>query len=188
MAEEFFSYRPPLQHHVYVRDARVFLNETNRKYDFIWVDAFARHMIPFHLTTVEFFSELRGHLASGGVLVVNVASSGAGADLLRANAVVQTMRHTFPTIESYAVKGPWKTQSKAENLLFFAGDPVEQRGYADFVGSVSAMVEQQRLPGEASALLSTRRTQPWERGVVLTDDFAPYDLLIGASIREGMPQ
>jgi spermidine synthase len=187
MAEEFFNYRPPLQHHVFVRDARVFLNETNRQYDFIWVDAFARHMIPFHLTTAEFFSELRRHLGSHGVLVVNLASSGAGADLLRANAVVQTMRRSFPTIQSYGVKGPWKTQSKAENFLFFAGHPVEQRGYEDFVESVSAMVRQQRLPGEAIALLSTRRTQAWESGVVLTDDFAPYDLLIGASVREGTP-
>ncbi|HJT19614.1 MAG TPA: fused MFS/spermidine synthase [Nitrospira sp.] len=187
MAEEFFNYRPPLQHHVYVRDARVFLNETNRRYDFIWVDAFARHMIPFHLTTAEFFSELREHLASHGVLVVNLASSGAGADLLRVHAVVETMRRSFPTIESYAVKGPWKTQSKAENLLFFAGSPVEQEGHADFAGRVSAMVEQHQLPGEAVALLNTRRTHPWESGVILTDDFAPYDLLIGASVREGMP-
>ncbi len=33
-----------------------------RTYDVIWVDAFARHLVPFHLTTVEFFAELRRRL------------------------------------------------------------------------------------------------------------------------------
>jgi len=32
---------------------------------------------------------------------------------------------------------------------------------------------------ETIALLSTRRTEPWPPGVVLSDDFAPYDLLLG---------
>jgi len=39
-----------------------------------------------------------------------------------------------------------------------------------------------QLPIEAIALLRTRRTEPWPPGMKLTDDFAPYDLLIG---REG---
>jgi spermidine synthase len=188
MAEEYFFYRAPPQHHVYVRDARVFLNQTNHTYDLIWVDAFARHMIPFHLTTAEFFSELRAHLAPDGVLAVNLASSGEGGDLLRANAVVETMRQSFPAIESFAVKGPWKSaQSRAENLIFFAGTPLAHHGTSEFVGKVAPLVERQQLPFEAVALLSTHRTQPWESGVVLTDDYAPYDLLIGSSIQEVQP-
>lgn len=39
-----------------------------------------------------------------------------------------------------------------------------------------------QVPMAAIALLNTRRTEPWPTGVELTDDFAPYDLLIG---REG---
>ena len=180
MAEEYFSYQPPLQHHVHVRDARVFLNATERTYDLIWVDAFARHMIPFHLTTVEFFAELRAHLAPNGILAVNLASSGEGGDLLRANAVVQTMRRSFPDIESFAVKGPWNSpQTRAENLIFFAGVPLETVHLPTMVTNVNKLVEQQRLPFEAIALLATHRTQQWGAGVELTDDYAPYDLLIG---------
>jgi len=188
MAEEFFSYRAPPQHHVYVRDARAYLNRTTHKYDLIWVDAFARHMVPFHLTTEEFFSELRSHLTANGVLVVNLASSGNSSDSLRANAVVQTMRQSFPIIETYAVKGPWPSNTKAENLLFFAGLPLERQTETEFVTKVAHMVEQQRLPPEALALLRTRRTQPWEPGVILTDDYAPYDLLIGSQLKEDRPE
>ena len=184
MAEDFFSYRAPPQHHVYVRDARAYLNGTTQMYDLIWVDAFARHMVPFHLTTEEFFSELRTHLTANGVLVVNLASSGNSGDLLRANAIVQTMRQSFPIIDTYAVKGPWPSNTKAENLLFFAGLSIEHQTESDFVTKVAHMIEQQRLPPEAIALLHTRRTQPWAPGVILTDDYAPYDLLIGSQVSE----
>jgi spermidine synthase len=189
MAEEYFSYRPPLQHHVHVRDARVFLNSTERTYDLIWVDAFARHMIPFHLTTVEFFAELRAHLAPNGILAVNLASSGEEGDLLRANAVVQTMRRSFPHVESFAVKGPWPSpQTRSENLIFFAGTPLEAHTLSTMVANARRLVEQQRLPFEAIALLAAQRTQPWEAGVVLTDNYAPYDLLIGATVQEVLPE
>ncbi|MBA5866760.1 MAG: methyltransferase [Nitrospira sp. CR1.3] len=187
MAEEYFSYRPPRSHHVFVRDARVFLNGTNQRYDLIWVDAFARHMVPFHLTTEEFFSEVRAHLTPHGVLAVNLASSGEGGDLLRANAVVQTMRRSFPAIQTFGVKGPWPSQAKAENLLLFAGLPIEQHLAEELATKVVAMVEQQRLPTETIALLSTRRTQPWQPGAVLTDDYAPYDLLIGSAVPVAHP-
>ena len=189
MAEEYFAYQPPPQHHVHARDARVFLNSTERTYDFIWVDAFARHMIPFHLTTVEFFAELRAHLSQKGVLAVNLASSGEGGDLLRANAVVQTMRGSFPHVESFAVKGPWKSaQTKSENLIFFAGTPLAQHQLSVTADKVNALVEQQRLPFEAIALLGTHRTEPWEAGVVLTDNYAPYDLLMGSTVQEVQPE
>jgi spermidine synthase len=189
MAEEYFSYRPPPQHHVHVRDARVFLSSTNQTYDFIWVDAFARHMIPFHLTTVEFFVELRAHLAPNGVLAVNLASSGEGGDLLRANAVVQTMRRSFPHVESFAVKGPWSSSpTRSANLIFFAGAALERHTMTTIAANVSRLVEQQRLPSEAVALLAAHRTEPWEVGVELTDDYAPYDLLIGATVQEGQPE
>jgi len=189
MAEEYFSYQPPSRHHVHVRDARVFLNSTERIYDLIWVDAFARHMIPFHLTTAEFFAELRSHLVPDGILAVNLASSGEGGDLLRANAVVQTMRRSFPNVESFAVKGPWNSpQTRSENLIFFAGAPLEQHTLSSIVTNVNRLVEQQRLPFEAIALLGTHRTQSWEAGVMLTDDYAPYDLLIGSTVQEVRPE
>ncbi len=180
MAEEYFNYHPPANHHVSVRDGRAFLNGTDRTYDVVWVDAFARHMIPFHLTTVEFFSTVRAHLNPDGVIAVNLASSGEGGDMARATAVVQTMKRAFPVLETFAVKGPWKSgQIKAENLIFFGGIPIET-GFPDrIVAKVTEMAMNRQLPMEAIALLNSRRTEPWPTGFELSDDFAPYDLLIG---------
>jgi hypothetical protein len=146
-------------------------------------------LIQFHLTTFEFFAELRAHLTPNGILALNLASSGEGGDLLRANAVAQTMRRSFPSVESFAVKGPWKSsQSGSVNLVFFAGSQPERPTFSTIVTNVNRLVEQQRLPLETLALLGTHRTQPWEAGVVLTDNYAPYDLLIGSSVQEVQPE
>ena len=186
MAEDYFDYRTPDNHHVFVKDGRAFLHSNDTTYDVIWVDAFARHLIPFHLTTVEFYAELRQHLNPDGVIAVNLASSGEGADVMRASAVVQTLKTSFPLVETYAVKGPWRTRNTgAENLIFLAGGPVEKIPFARFVTLVESLAADRRLPPEAISLLATRRTDAWPPGLILTDDFAPYDLLVGSVEHEG---
>ncbi len=188
MAEQYFLYRPPANHHVFVKDARVFLRDTHETYDVIWVDAFARHLIPFHLTTVEFFSLLRARLNPHGVIALNLASSGEGGDVQRASAVVQTLRTSFPTVESFAVKGPWRAhQTTAENLIFLGGSPIDTMSYDQIVSRIQTQVEARRLPPEATTLLATRRAKPWPTGLILTDDYTPYDLLVGSQTLELSP-
>lgn len=180
MAEEFFEYHPPANHRVFVKDGRAFLNATDRTYDLMWIDAFARDMIPFHLTTAEFYSLVRTRLNPDGVLAVNLASSGKEGDLARAAAVVQTMKQAFPALLTFAVEGPWKTgMTPAKNLIFFGGQLIETESVNQIEERISELALKQRLPMETIALLSTRRTEPWPSGVVLSDDFAPYDLLLG---------
>jgi spermidine synthase len=189
MAEEFFDYHAPANHHVSVKDGRAFLNGTDHTYDVMWIDAFARDMIPFHLTTVEFFSLVRAHLNPDGVVAVNLASSGTEGDLARAAAVVQTMTRAFPVLQSFAVEGPWKTgMSQAKNIIFFGGRPIETGSPELTIEKVTEMAMNHQVPMEAIALLNTRRTEPWPTGVELTDDFAPYDLLIGREIHSTQPE
>ena len=180
-AERYFEYKPIGTHHVYVADARMFLRASETRYDIIWLDVFARHLIPFHLTTQEFFQELHTHLSSDGVLAVNLASSGEGPDRQRVSAVVTTLRTIFPLIESFSVKGPWRTtnQPEAENLIFFAGPTVGPLSIPAFSIHMSDLIAERRLPARVPELLTSGRTSQWPQGLVLTDDYAPYDLLIG---------
>ncbi|RMH06005.1 MAG: hypothetical protein D6704_08165, partial [Nitrospirae bacterium] len=185
-ATRFFAYRPPPNHHVYEQDARVFLQTTGQRYDIIWVDVFARHLIPFHLTTREFFAELRNHLTPHGVVAVNLASSNAKMDQLRAEAIRSTMKTAFPLVEVFGVAGPsWlKTKPGAVNLIFFArregSSPTMQT--EAFRAMASKLVMQGKLPPEVLVLLTTARpnqTTEWKPGIILTDDFSPLDILQG---------
>ena len=181
-AARFFDYTPSQHHRVYVQDARRFLQGTSERYDVIWVDVFARHLIPFHLTTQEFFAELRSHLEPKGVIAVNLASSDAELDRTRAEAVVATMKTSFPHVESFSVKGPsWlPTKSGSANIIFFAGqDPITMRS-PSFTAKAKQLTATGHLPSETLKLLSSSDVPRWTSGVILTDDFSPFDILQGS--------
>ncbi len=61
---------------VHTVDGRVFLAGSGDTYDAVFLDIFsAGGRIPFHMTTVEFFAEVRKRLSPCGVCIMNVISS-----------------------------------------------------------------------------------------------------------------
>jgi len=48
-------------------------------------------------------------------------------------------------------------------------------------------VAQRRMPSEVPGLLATRRDRDWPQGVILTDDYAPFDLLMGGGMTDDGP-
>ena len=181
-AETYFEYTPPSTHHVYVQDARTFLGTTSAHYDLIWVDVFARHLIPFHLTTQEFYRELESHLTPSGVVAVNLASSDAPPDVRRAQAIVTTMHTVFPEIIAFNVPGPsWlRTASGSVNTIFFVGPGVvKMRDSKSFQKLLNNLVQQNRLPTETLTFFQTYSPVSFDPGMTLTDDFSPLDVLQG---------
>ena len=181
-AEEYFEYQTPDQHRVYVEDARVFLRKTEAHYDVVWVDVFARHMIPFHLTTQEFFAELRSHLTPDGVVAVNLASSDSDLDRMRAEAVVATMKTSFPHVETFSIPGPsWlRTKKGSANLIFFASThPINLRS-EEFATVALGLLNSAKMPPEVLSFLNAEDVPPWNPGLILTDDFSPFDILQGS--------
>ncbi len=81
----------------YNDDARYWLATTNRTYDVIGMDAYHQPYIPFHLTTVEFFREVKAKLNPRGVAVVNAGRPASGDDRL-VNALASTMLAVFPQV------------------------------------------------------------------------------------------
>ncbi len=180
-AARFFEYEPG-HHRVYVKDARRFLQGRSVRYDIIWVDVFARHLIPFHLTTQEFFVELRSHLEPEGILAVNLASSDADLDRVRAEAVLTTMKTSFPNVESFSVSGPaWlSTKPGSANIIFFAGPSARGMKDPKFMAKAQEMVAKGALPAEVLPLLKSSDSPSWNPGLILTDDFSPFDILQGS--------
>ena len=180
-ASQYFDYTPPENHHVVVQDARTFLRNNPTQYDVVWVDVFARHLIPFHVTTQEFFEELRVHVAPDGAIAVNLASSDAPANVRRAEAVHTTMGLAFDNITTYGVAGPdWlKTKKGSVNLIFFAGKPVELMQDSQFVDRLTRSMNRGQFPPEGLGLFLSHTPVELKPGQILTDDFSPLDLLQG---------
>lgn len=150
--------------HVYVEDGRTYLETTEAHYDLIAIDAFQQPYIPFQLTTREFFTTIRSHLSSTGVVVLNTAHTTHDYRLVQ--AFINTMSLVFPSVYTVNVPGTFNTEVMATvqptsiatlraNLGQFASTSV--------MGQVASEVGPQVRVGHADG------------GIVFTDDRAPIE-------------
>jgi len=78
-------------------DARNYLRFSDKKYNSIIIDAYSvQHYIPFHLTTEEFFTQVKGALKTNGVVAINVNATSKDSQLLR--SISNTMLKVFKNV------------------------------------------------------------------------------------------
>lgn len=98
---------------VIVEDGRLAMAQTTARYDLIGLDAYRVPYVPWNLTTLEFFRDLRGHLTDTGVIVINVGRT-ANADTGKQDrrlveAMTNTLQHVFPMVYTIDVPGSFNT-------------------------------------------------------------------------------
>lgn len=168
IGRRYFDLRNP-RLTTHTADARPFLRRTRARYDAIFVDAYRQPYIPFYLTTKEFFALARSRLRPGGVVIVN-AGHPENSDALE-RVLAATLASVFPTV----LRDP----AKDVNTLLLA----------TMSGASGARLEA-NTPGlpralRPLALAAARRAgPPLAGGRVYTDDVAPVEWLIDASIVE----
>src|SRR5690606_41627308 len=106
---------------VIVEDGRFALNRLDHTYTMIGIDAYRVPYVPWHLTTVEFFEEVRERLAEEGVLVMNVGRTSDDRRLIE--VLTSTLLEVFPTVHTLDVPNSYNTilvatvqPSQPENL------------------------------------------------------------------------
>lgn len=103
LAREYLDFREDDRNRVHIEDARRFLTRrTESVWDYIYVDTYIGHSIPFHLTTREFFSEVATHLSDDGVVAIN---SNVEADSRVGRALLRSLRHSFRQIYVFRATG-----------------------------------------------------------------------------------
>lgn len=155
---------------IFIQDARWGLSASPVFYDIISVDAYRPPYIPWHLTTMEFFGEVKDRLVADGVLVINVARIFEDRRLL--DALYQTIRSVFPSV--YIVDLP-----NTLNSIIFA-----TKAETDPENLIRNYISLSQKEGTPSVLLSaleiaiTSQQSPPKTGMVLTDDRAPVEWII----------
>jgi len=99
-------------------DGRVFLNETDRRFDAAVIDAFSSGSVPAHLATVETYARLRDIV--DGPVYVNLIDRPDG-DLARGVHAILTQ--IFPHVQ--AAQGPVSGRGLANILLAASRTPLE---------------------------------------------------------------
>ncbi|MDA0180794.1 fused MFS/spermidine synthase [Solirubrobacter phytolaccae] len=155
--------RPQLREHT--QDARPFLRQHDGPYDAIFVDAYRQPYIPFYLTTKEFFELVRDRLAPGGSVIVNIGHPNDSP------ALEEAMSATMAAVFKHVVRDPIRSQ----NSLVMASDtPLSASGIAN----APVASDLKELAQDSAARLEP----PLRGGSVFTDDRAPVEWLIDASI------
>jgi len=148
-----------------VADGRYFLANSDRQYSVIGIDAYRLPYIPPHLTTVEFFGEVRNHLTDDGVVAVNVGRT--ANDYRLVDAIVATLLQVFPSAHVIDVTNSYNTVVVATVV---PSDP------ENLVANLSALDGSGFLRGAAlRAIDGLRPTNP--SSIVFTDDRASIELL-----------
>ena len=186
VAHDYFNYTGD----VTIDDGRRFLQRTDRRWDWIVVDAFAGGNPPWQLYTEEAFALYRRHLNRGGVVVLNfIGNRRDPAQRGALEAVVATAREVFTTVDVYP--NPWGSDDAPTRNIFLAaamqpraekihpGDAGEAKSFTEALArSQPASVVGGRILTDGAAPLEplVRRTAELLRNRVR--DFIPVELLI----------
>lgn len=168
VGREFFAMNEPSLRAI-VQDGRYFLRTSPNMYSVIAVDAYRPPYIPFHLTTREFFQEVRDHLMDDGVVAINVGR--APGDYALVNAIAQTMRTVFPSV--YVLDTPDRDGSLASCLVVGTRQPTTLGNFR----ANAAHLADERLRAVALQVLPLMR-EVTEAQAVFTDDRAPVEPIV----------
>jgi hypothetical protein len=94
LAEKHFGFDSS-KVNVVVSDGRQFLNQSDKQYDAIILDAFLGDSTPSHLMTQEAFTSIREHLSPTGVLVINCFGESTDQRQFFASSLDKTLRSVF---------------------------------------------------------------------------------------------
>lgn len=156
----------------YAQDGRYILNQLDRQYSVIGIDAYRPPYIPWHLTTVEFFQEVRNQLTDDGVMVINVGRTDTDRRLV--DALTNTLSYVYPSIHAMdvpysfntilvATKQPTESDNLLENMQY-RSEEVDPRLY-DILSLGAASL----VPTETNDIL-------------FTDDRAPVETLVDSLV------
>lgn len=142
-------------------DARQFVQSTDQQFDIIIVDAYSNELyIPYHLTTQEFFRELKQRLRPAGVVSMNIGSINEHSQLVE--SILATLQTEFDHVAYIPVE-------QTLNFVVMASD-----AELSTVGLRTVHDARQSL-AQYMTRAFTDAPVP-SRGTVLTDNRAPIEL------------
>jgi spermidine synthase len=170
VAKKYFGFREDGLMKVYVRDGRVQVRRLLRdkmKYDIIFMDTFRGGYIPYHLTTKEFMECLKGLLRSDGVVVSNLRSGFESYHYHR-----RTFDAVFSNQYSYGSNG---------NVIVVVDAREKRLTQKDLLAAAPRLQRDKQFTIDLPAIIEEGGMQNGyvRKGPILTDDYAPTDVLRG---------
>ena len=163
LAEEYFCLPEDVKVTTY--DGRAYLNVIDKKYDVIMVDAYQDITIPFQMSSVEFFSLVKEHLKTDGVMVVNMNMRGTKEGNIN-QYLADTISQVFGAVYTVDVSGSTNRElfaSNAEDMLDVMERNLDMEENDELKNLIEGVTEELTAYSPGNYLM--------------TDDKAPVELL-----------
>jgi spermidine synthase len=179
VARRYFSFPTDPRLRVFVQDGRRYVQTTNDTYDIAMLDAYYADSMPFHLTTREFFTELKGRMSPDGVVAYNVISSLEGDRSRLFRSLYRTAGAVWEHLWVFSVDTGQGDQPLArQNIIVIATDAdVTCEQLLDRIAtSLSGSAQTPGFAAMGKDLYT--KLVPVSDVPLLTDEYAPTDSLI----------
>ncbi|HEY9089333.1 MAG TPA: fused MFS/spermidine synthase [Anaerolineaceae bacterium] len=153
---------------VFVVDGREGLEQSQKTYQVISVDAYRPPYIPPHMVTREFFALVRSHLTADGVMVINIGRGPNDRRLI--NALATTILTDFPSVHVMDIPDTYNS------ILFATVQPTQATNLLEnYAGLIQPGSGAHPLLVETMAVTLTNLQPAPEQTLVFTDDKAPIE-------------
>lgn len=153
---------------VYNQDGREFLQDSNTTYDVIYLDAYRKSKVPFHLTTKEFMELTYEKTDDNGIIFSNTISTSSGPGSRFSRSQYKTMSQVYRSTYYF----PTQNTELAQNieLIGTKDDRITEKG----------LINRNKKYNTYNLSDEIRNLKQPETGEVpvLTDDYAPVDTLL----------
>jgi spermidine synthase len=157
---------------VIVGDGRYELNRLQSRYDLITIDAYKVPYIPWHLTTREYFTEVRARLSDQGVVAINVGR--APEDRRLVDAVAATLLTVYPSLHALDVPGSLNT------ILVATVQPTIAADLAQNLARLDPHADPLLRAALETAVANLVPVEPGD--VIFTDERAPVETIVDSLV------
>lgn len=159
-------------------DGRRFLHDTDKKFDYIFSDAYYSFFsIPTHLTTQEFFQTAKNKLKNDGVFIGNLIGTLSRQNPSFILSEIKTFQSVFPNSYFFAVESI--KSAKIQNIIFVGSnsDKIIDFHGAEIENSIDEFIK--KLPEK---LIDINQFD-FSQTRIFTDNYAPVDYYISQFIQ-----
>jgi len=160
-----------------ISDGRMFFEKNEKKFDLVFVDAYNSFIsVPWHLTTLESNELIKGSLSEDGIFAINIISAVSGENSLFFQSVLRTIRKTFPN--TYVLHYGHSLE-EVQNLVIIGTDSERRISEQEIASGLESLPNGNLI----SAKILHEIPELSEKSLVLTDDFAPVERLMGPAVK-----
>ncbi|MBI5640945.1 MAG: fused MFS/spermidine synthase [Nitrospirae bacterium] len=169
IAKKYFGFG--LKGEMIISDARYFLLNSKKHYDYIVLDVFNGDTTPGHILSAEALGLVKERLAPKGILAVNLAGS-LEAETFMTASVIKTLEAVFESVDVYptfSVEGGGGTGNLA--VIAYTSAPLSLN-----LGAVRALPVHPLASEVVSGIMGRKfRFPSGTRAIVLSDNYNPID-------------